>query len=270
VTDEPSAGRAPTVNADGVTRSKRAASEIAALVAEQVRDAIEEAERSAQALRGQARDDASARRGAVQDRATEVMARIDELENRLTRMLRELRGEAAHIAKAVDASREGAEDRARYAERFAREDESASRSPASVTEAQPSDAVADEGAESPGAEGERSAERLASSGAAADPDVTPSPAEAAGSDESLTDQPPPAAAAPPGSVLGEAPDARDEHAESAGEPAGEAAAREAWEGPPTAPPAADADAQEESGAEHPPDSAGHRRRPGLFRHRRDG
>jgi hypothetical protein len=267
VTDEPSAGRAPTANADGETRSKRAASEVAALVAEQVRDAIEEAERSAQALRRQAFDDASARRGAVQGRATEVMARIDELENRLTRILRELRGEAAHIAEAVDASREGAEGRARYAERFAREDETAWRSPASVAEAQPSDAVADEPAESPGAEGERPAERLASPGAAAAPDVTPSP-EAA-SDESLTDRPPPAAAAAPGSALGEAPD-RDEYAESAGESAGEAAAPEASEGTPAAPPGAEADAQEESRAEHPPDSAGHRRRPGLFRHRRDG
>jgi hypothetical protein len=268
VTDEPSAGRAPTVNADGETRSKRAASEIAALVAEQVRDAIGEAERSAHALTRQALDDASASRGAVQDRATEVMARIDELENRLTRILRELRGEAAHIAKAVDASREGAEDRVQDAERFAPEDETAWRAPASVAEAQPSDAVADERAESPGAEGERSADRLASPGAAADPDVTPSP-EAVGSDESLTDQPPPAAAAPPGSALGEERDARDEHAESAGEPAGEAAAPEAWEGTPTAPAGAEADAQEESGAEHPSDSAGRRRRPGLFRHRRD-
>jgi hypothetical protein len=237
VTGEPSAGRAPMMDADGETRSKRAASEIAALVAEQVRDAIKEAEHSAQALRSQALDDASARRGAVHDRATQVLARIDELEDRLTRLLRELRGEAAQIAKAVDASSEGAEDRGRYAERFAREDESTVQSPASAGEAQPSDAAVDEGLESAGAAtdaaAEQSAEELASPGAAPEPEQVPSSNE------------------------------------PAAEPAGEADGPKTRNGAPIPWPADEADSREESDAEHPPHDA-RRRRPGLFRHRRDG
>jgi hypothetical protein len=209
VTGEPSADRPPMVDADGETRSKRAASEIAARVAEQVRDAIEEAERSAQALRSQALDDASARRGAVQDRATQVLARIDELEDRLTRTLRELRGEATQIAMAVDVSSEGAEDRGRYAERFAREDD----------EAQPSDAAVDEVLESAGAEGDAAAEESAQVPSAGEP---------------------------------------------AAEPAGEAAGPETRDRGPIPWPA------DESDAEHPPHGAAHRRRPGLFRHRRHG
>jgi hypothetical protein len=238
VTGEPSADREPMVDADGETRSKRAASEIAARVAEQVRGAIEEAERSAQALRSQALDDATARRGAVHDRATQVLARIDELEDRLTRTLRELRGQAAQIAKVVEASSEAAEDRGRYADRFAREDESTWRSPASAGEAQPSDAAVAEELESAGAEGdaaaEQSAEELASPGAAAEPAEAPSSAE------------------------------------PAAEPAGEAAGPETRDRGPISWPADEADSREESDAEHPPHGAARRRRPGLFRHRRDG
>jgi hypothetical protein len=144
-----------------------------------------------------------------------VLARIDELEDRLTRTLRELRGEATQIAMAVDVSSEGAEDRGRYAERFAREDD----------EAQPSDAAVDEGLESAGAEGDAAAEE---------------PAQAPSS------------------------------AEPAAEPAGEAAGPETRDRGPIPWPADEADSREESDAEHPLHGATHRRRPGLFRHRRHG
>jgi hypothetical protein len=214
VTGDASAGRAAAENADEEMRPKRAASEIAALVSTRVRDAIEGAERSAQAVKTQALDDASARRGAVHDRATEVLARIDELERRLTHILQELRGDAARIAKTVEAPSNGAEDRDR----------------------------------------------------SADLGQTASPGEAGSEDVRAGDQPPPAAAPAMEARLAAAEDAPDEHAETA---PGEFAGPRAQEGEPVTPAAADAEEREESGAEHPHGEA-RRRRPRLFRHRRDG
>lgn len=104
MTSEPSTepDREPTADGDSETRSQRAASEVAALVAEQVRDALAVAERSAEDVRRRALEEASAERDAVHTTADQVLARIDELEGRLSRRLRELRGEAVQIRRTVE------------------------------------------------------------------------------------------------------------------------------------------------------------------------
>jgi hypothetical protein len=94
--------REPTADGDSETRSQRAASEVAAMVAEQVRDALAVAERSAEDVRRRALDEASGERHAVHSTADQVLARIDELEGRLSRLLRELRGEAMQIRRTVE------------------------------------------------------------------------------------------------------------------------------------------------------------------------
>jgi hypothetical protein len=96
--EPPSAG----TEANGEARSRRAASEVAALVETQVRDAIAGAERAADEVRRQALDDASADRATVRDMAGQVLARIGELEERVVRLFGDLRAEAQQVAEAVD------------------------------------------------------------------------------------------------------------------------------------------------------------------------
>jgi hypothetical protein len=270
VTGEPSAERGPAVNEDDETRPKRAASEIADLVATRVRDAIDEAERSAQVLKTQALDDASARRGAVRDKATEALARIDQIERQLKDILQDMRGEAAQIAKIAEAPSGGTDDRERYAHRFARGDESTWRSRATPGEPQQSGTVADQEPDRPGAEDRAAAEQPAErfewrEPAGAEPEDTQSPDDAMRQDERTGDQPPPTPAAPLDAPTVEASSAPDEHAEPAPD---DFAARPTHEGEPMILAGEETDEQEESGAEHPHDAA-RRRRPGLFRHRRD-
>jgi hypothetical protein len=266
VTGEPSPERAAAVNADGETRPRRAASEIADLVATRVRDAIEQAERSAQVLKTQAHDDASARRGAVRDRATEVLARIDELERKLTRILQDMRAEAAQIAKTVDAPGAAADDREPRRGTFVQVDERTWRSEATAGGPEQSGAVAEQEPATPAADdrpaAEPPAERFEWRGPAGVERVeTKAPDEAGGQDDRTGD--PPAAAAE--SPLDEAGDAPDQHAEPAPDDVALAATQE---GEPVTWGATEPHEQDESGAEHPHDAA-RRRRPGLFRHRRD-
>jgi hypothetical protein len=72
------------------------------MVAEQVRRAIESAERAAEELRTQARERASSDREAVHRTAAEVLGHIEVIEGRVGRLLRELRAEVHQIVEQAD------------------------------------------------------------------------------------------------------------------------------------------------------------------------
>jgi hypothetical protein len=82
----------------------QAASEIGAMVAEHVRHAITEAERSAAELHRQTLARTSAERDAVRQKATDVVTRIELLEAKVAHTLQELREEAMQIAEDMAAA----------------------------------------------------------------------------------------------------------------------------------------------------------------------
>jgi hypothetical protein len=94
---------------DGGALSKVAAAEVGAMVAEQVRQAIESAERSAEELRQQALDRASADRESVHRMADQVIDRIDDVEARIGELLQSLRDEVVRTAQWVDRAEVGIE-----------------------------------------------------------------------------------------------------------------------------------------------------------------
>jgi hypothetical protein len=244
------------VNADDETRPKRAASEIADLVATRVRNAIEEAERSAEALKTQAHDDASARRGAVKDRATEALVRIDELQRRLTRILQDMRSEVAEIAKTVEPPSDGAGAPAEGTER--------SRAAAEQEQEQEQEPG------TPDAENRAPAKRPAEPFEWHGPDgvevvEAEKPERAETREERTGDEPAPAPEVPVGARLAEAPDAPAQESDPGSD---EFALAPTQEGERITLAAGEAHEEQESGGEHPHDSR--RRRPGLFRHRREG
>jgi hypothetical protein len=89
---------------DSSTLSEKAASEVGALVAEQVRQAIAVAESSALELQRQALDHASADRAAVRETATQMLSRIDRIEAKFVEFVQELRDEAMQIARETEAT----------------------------------------------------------------------------------------------------------------------------------------------------------------------
>jgi hypothetical protein len=95
--DQPSSRPEP----DGGALSEETAAEVGARVAEQVRRAIESAERSAEDLRRQALDRASADRESVHRMAALVMDRIDDVEANVGKLLQTLRDEVARTADEV-------------------------------------------------------------------------------------------------------------------------------------------------------------------------
>jgi hypothetical protein len=96
--DQPSGRPEP----DGGAPSEETAAEVGAMVAEQVRRAIESAERSAEDLRRQALDRASADRESVHRLAALVIDRIDDVEANVGKLLQTLRDEVARTADEVD------------------------------------------------------------------------------------------------------------------------------------------------------------------------
>lgn len=93
--DESSAPLGP----DGATPSERTASKVGAMVAEQVRRAIESAELSAQELHRRALDHASGHHDEVNLMAMLVLTRIDAVEAQVARLLDGVRDEVARIAE---------------------------------------------------------------------------------------------------------------------------------------------------------------------------
>jgi hypothetical protein len=96
--DQPSGRPEP----DGAALSEETAAEVGAMVAEQVRRAIESAERSAEDLRRHALDRASADRESVHRMAALVVDRIDDVEATVGELLQTLRDEVARTADEVD------------------------------------------------------------------------------------------------------------------------------------------------------------------------
>jgi hypothetical protein len=84
---------------EGTPPSQQAAAEVGAMVAEQVRRAIESAERSVEDLQRQARDRASADLEAVDRVAAVVLARIDAVEAKVGKLLQTLREEVSRTAE---------------------------------------------------------------------------------------------------------------------------------------------------------------------------
>jgi hypothetical protein len=82
--------------------TEQVASQAGAIVADQVRAALESAERAATKLRRRALDDASADREAVHGSAGLVTARIDLIEAEVGQLLQELRDEVARIVAEAD------------------------------------------------------------------------------------------------------------------------------------------------------------------------
>jgi hypothetical protein len=78
------------------------ASEISAIVAHHVRREIEAADATASALERQARDRATADRAEVHRLAAQALARIDLAQDRVTRLLAQVREEVARIVEDVD------------------------------------------------------------------------------------------------------------------------------------------------------------------------
>jgi hypothetical protein len=93
---------------EGATPSEQAASEVAAIVADRVRGALESAEREAAEMRRHALDQASTDRAAVQSTAELVTARIDLIESEVHQLLQTLRDEVAMIVTEADRAAEGA------------------------------------------------------------------------------------------------------------------------------------------------------------------
>jgi len=83
---------------EGPAPSQQAAAEVGAMVAEQVRRAIESAERSADELRLQALDSASADPEAIARTAAMVLGRLDRIEAQISELLRVLRDEVERIS----------------------------------------------------------------------------------------------------------------------------------------------------------------------------
>jgi hypothetical protein len=79
------------------TAPERTAAELGSIVAEQVRTAIETAERSAEELRREALEYASADRDHVDRSASLVLGRIDAIEAQVAQLLESLREEVARI-----------------------------------------------------------------------------------------------------------------------------------------------------------------------------
>ena len=92
---------------DGRAPSKVAAAEVGEMVARQVRQAIQSAERSAEELRRQALDRASADRESVHRMADQVIHRIDDAEAQIGRLLQTLRDEVARAVGDVDRTEVG-------------------------------------------------------------------------------------------------------------------------------------------------------------------
>lgn len=92
---------------------ERTAAELGALVADEVRAAIESAEQSAESLRRRALDDAQADRARLHRSATVVRDRIDEVQARVERLLDGLRDDVARI---VEQSERALEERSTDAE----------------------------------------------------------------------------------------------------------------------------------------------------------
>lgn len=298
MTSEPStdADREPTAGGDGETRLQRAASEAAALVAEQVRDALAVAERSAENVRQQARDEASAQRDAVHTTADQVLARIDELEDRLARLLRELRDAAMQVRRTVE-SPSGSEPApqppgdSRQAEPSGGEDGETRLGPGTGRESGQVPDAEREGADqrgpedgtgveqreealsSPGApeDSAASAPEAAGEGAPTEGDALPGsvPAETRAEEVASTAEPasgPTAAQEPPPAEGESAPAAEsvtgevvDDHAEPTEQTTDKPIPRPAW---------TDAPAPSHEGDDEPA-TVVRRRRRGLFRHRRD-
>lgn len=277
MTSEPSTGpdRQPTADGDGENRSQRAASEAAALVAEQVRDALAVAERAAEDVRRRALDEASAQRHAVHATADEVLARIDELEGRLTRVLRELRGEAMQILRTVE-SPSGSEPAAQPpgdtpgAEPSRGEHGETWLGPGAESEPEQVHDAGQERPDQPGAEDstgvEEREEALSSPGRTGDSaasasdavgDAAPAPTAAQEPRPAGDGEPEPV----PESVAGEV---VDDHADTTGQATGQTTEPEpmAWPG------GTDAPAASREGDDEPA-TVVRRRRRGLFRSRRD-
>jgi len=81
---------------------EQAASQAGAIVADQVRDALESAERAATEMRRRALDQASADREAVHGTAGLVSARIDLIEAEIGQLLQQLRDEVTRIVEEAD------------------------------------------------------------------------------------------------------------------------------------------------------------------------
>lgn len=88
------------------TAPERTAAELGSIVAEQVRTAIQTAERSAAELRREALEHASADRDDVARSASLVLGRIDAVEAQVARLLESLREEVARIRDVADGMEE--------------------------------------------------------------------------------------------------------------------------------------------------------------------
>lgn len=84
---------------DGSTPAEQTASDAGAIVAEQVRQAIESAERAAEELQRQAVELAAADHDDVDRAASLVLTRIDALEAKVAGLLEEVRDEVGRIAE---------------------------------------------------------------------------------------------------------------------------------------------------------------------------
>jgi hypothetical protein len=98
---------------NGATAAERTAAELGSFVADEVRTAIESAERSAEELRRSALDDAEADRGHIHRSAAVVRDRIDAVEAQVGRLLDDLREEVARI---VEQAERALEERSAVAE----------------------------------------------------------------------------------------------------------------------------------------------------------
>jgi len=87
---------------DGATAPERTAAELGSIVADQVRAAIESAERSAEELRQRALDDAAADSEHVHRSAALVLGRIDAIQAQVTRLLDGVRDEVTRITEQAD------------------------------------------------------------------------------------------------------------------------------------------------------------------------
>jgi hypothetical protein len=90
------------------TAPERTAAELGSILAEQVRTAIETAERSAAELRREALEHAAADRDDVDRSASLVLGRIDAIEAQVARLLESLREEVARIRDLADEEEQSA------------------------------------------------------------------------------------------------------------------------------------------------------------------
>jgi hypothetical protein len=87
------------VEPDGATPAEQTASDVGAIVAEQVRRAIESAESAAEELERRAIQLAAAGRDDVDRAASDVLARIDAIEAKVAGLLQDVRSDVRRIAE---------------------------------------------------------------------------------------------------------------------------------------------------------------------------